>query len=216
MSYRCYRDAFTADQYGQYHQSFWAMPTSWSYHDGRTMLASLRHLGGLGTLAVLPVLGQFAHVKKSGGWFLSQEELSRLAGIDPGTAAKARVSLAQANLADAVIGIRYGCRMLRWSLKPGLAAQRDDSGFVESRFYFAAKISYGGKLVAAYCDAAGHLPRRRVALASPSRALPHALCFHSRDRCRNFCGARRQAARRGSRPRARTHSRDENALARSA
>jgi hypothetical protein len=143
VSYRCYRNEFNETQFNQHRHSFWAMPTAWTQAGGQGMLASLWRAGGAGAIAILPILGQYAHSDGAGSWILSKEELARLSGLDPKTVAYGATVLAAHGLVSQDSAIRFGKRTTLWDLR-AVAAPRSESGFGSEYFYFSSRLIYGG------------------------------------------------------------------------
>lgn len=139
--YRSKRNKFTPEELKKHSAHFWAMPSAWGQAGG--MLASVWKTGGSGAVSILPVLGQFAKSGFRDDLVLSVEEIARLAGVDPATAARGGKALVEIGLVeDSYVAPHFGNPVTRWILSPQLAFPLE--GGAPDYFYFSSRLLYGG------------------------------------------------------------------------
>ena len=112
---------------------------------GLPRLAELIRAGGVGVAALLPQLGILARPRDGQLFAQSIEEMARLGGVSPKTAAKARDAMEALGLVTYSVENRRGTVLHHWAPSSELHAADPKRGrFDKEYFYFPARWLYGG------------------------------------------------------------------------
>jgi hypothetical protein len=146
MRYRAYRCAFSQLELERHTGMFWPMPSAWGQPgaDGITMLRRLRDEGGVGALALVPILGRYAHWEKAGAVALSLEECARLGGCDQESIRRGSAAMAKLDFATTVRRHRHGKIVTVWNVKSAITSPKVGEKLHPASFRFDARVVYGG------------------------------------------------------------------------
>ena len=146
MRYRAYRSAFSQLEFERHAGMFWPMPSAWGQPglDGFTMLRRLRDEGGVGALAIVPILGRYAHWQKASAVPLSLEECARLGGCDQESIRRGSAAMERLELATTFHRHRYGKIVTVWNIKSAITTPMVAGKLHTASFRFDSRVVYGG------------------------------------------------------------------------
>lgn len=140
MSYVGRERLFSEERLEKRREWHWRMNPAWgAVQSEPTVLSELWRAARAGACSILPVLGQSAHNRRSGGYNLSMQEVAVLAGVDPETARNGARILEDRKLVKTSLGHRYKNTVTVWDLQADLAAPRGSKEY----FYFSSSLLYG-------------------------------------------------------------------------